>query len=174
MNRKEKIINSALHLFAKNGFTETSISAIAKHAKVSKGLTYTHFKNKEDLLRATIEGTITQMTGDMMDIQKLSIEFLLMNFFNGLKENVKTIRLSLLLLIHPQTPSSVTTMLEAQKYELLALLSSLLKKRFKGNSQLEAELLLATIDGITLDYALDPKPAVLEKKINYLIKKYQS
>lgn len=173
MNKKEKIIHSALHLFAKNGFTETSIDKIAKHAGVSKGLTYTHFKNKDDLLRATIENTITQMTDEMMEIKTLTIEALLLNFFHGLQQNVAIIRLCLLLLIHPQTPALVSQLLVKQKEELLELLSLLLQEQFKENNRIEAELLLATIDGITLDYAANSNQAHLENKIKYIIDKYK-
>ena len=172
MDKRTKIIFSALHLFAKNGFTETSVDAIAKHAKVSKGLTYSHFKNKEDLLRVVIESTITEMTEEMVQIENNSISSLLQNLEIGLIKNKEIIRLSLLLLIHPQTPTSVTKLLEKQKIELIELLSSLLKVKYNDNSKIEAELLLATIDGITIDFVLNTDLENLENKINYIIKKY--
>lgn len=173
MNKKEQIIFSALYLFSQNGFTETSIDKIAKHAKVSKGLTYSHFKNKDDLLRVVIESTITEMTGKMMEIERHSISSLLQNLKTGLIENKDVIRLSLLLLVHPQTPVSVTKLLENQKRELIELLSSLLVEEHKENSQIEAELLLATINGITIDFVLNPDIESLEKKINYTMNKYK-
>lgn len=173
MNKKEKIIFSALHLFAENGFTETSVDTIAKHAKVSKGLTYSHFRNKEDLLRVVIESTITTMTEEMMDIKNISISSLLEKLKVGLIENKSIIRLSLLLLIHPQTPVSVTQLLKKQKLELIELLSSLLVDKYTNDSKIEAELLLATIDGITIDFVLNPDIENLENKLNYTIKKYK-
>ena len=172
MNKKEKIILSALHLFAKNGFAETSINSIAKNAGVSKGLTYNHFKDKDDLLRVVIETTVTQMTEKMMEIKNESISSLLQNLKQGLIENKDIIRLTVLLLIHPQTPTSVTKMLEKQKIELIELLSSLLEKKYKDNAKIEAELLLATIDGITMDFVLNPDIENLEYKINYTTNKY--
>ncbi len=172
MNKKENIISSALHLFAKNGFTETSIDKIAKHAKVSKGLTYSHFENKDDLLRVVIETTITEMTEKMMQIEINSIASLLQNLKKSLIENEKIIRLTLLLLVHPQTPISVTEMLEKQKSELIELLTMLLNNKYNDKSKNEAELLLATIDGITIDYVLNPDKVNLANKINYLINKH--
>lgn len=172
MSKKEKIIYSALHLFAKNGFTETSIDTIAKHAEVSKGLTYSHFKNKEDLLKVVIESTITEMTNEMMQSEHRSISSLLQNLKAGLVKNIDIIRLSILLLVHPQTPVQVTTLLEKQKLDLVDLISSLLEVKYKEHSKIEAELFLATIDGITMDYVLNPSPEDLENKINYLIKKF--
>lgn len=174
MNKKEKIIFSALHLFAKNGFTETSVDIIAKHAKVSKGLTYIHFKDKEDLLRAVIESTITEMTEEMMEIENFSISSLLQNLKMSLIKNKDIIRLSILLLIHPRTPASVTTLLDKQKLELIELLSSLLEDKYNDKAKIEAESLLATIDGFTMEYVLSPDIEKLENRINYTIKKYES
>ena len=51
-DKKEKILNSALELFAKEGYAATSTSKIAKHAGVSEGLIFRHFENKEGLLQA--------------------------------------------------------------------------------------------------------------------------
>ncbi|WP_299246608.1 TetR/AcrR family transcriptional regulator [uncultured Aquimarina sp.] len=53
--KQEKIINSALTLFAKEGYTATSTSKVAKHAGVSEGLIFRHFKNKEGLLQAILQ-----------------------------------------------------------------------------------------------------------------------
>jgi len=53
--KKEKILQSALELFAKEGYTATSTSKVAKHAGVSEGLIFRHFCNKEGLLHAILE-----------------------------------------------------------------------------------------------------------------------
>jgi len=172
MNNKEKIIHSALQLFAENGYAETSIDKIAKHAKVSKGLTYTHFKNKEDLLRACVEASVLQLTDEMMQLQETSLESLLRNLFHQLKAHTQRVQLSLLLVIHPKTPEVVNEMLSKQREELLQLLASLLPQQ--GDVRLEAELLLNLIDGITLDYVADPQEAQINTRIDYLINKYNT
>lgn len=51
-DKKDKILQSALHLFAAHGFAKTSTSKIAKQAGVSEGLIFRHFKNKEGLLHS--------------------------------------------------------------------------------------------------------------------------
>lgn len=172
MNNKEKIQQSALFLFAKNGYTETSIEKIARHAKVSKGLTYNHFKNKDELLRVTIENTITRMTSEMMEIDELNLKSFFTGFFTSLQQNAAIVRLCILLVAHPQTPSKVNALLENQKQDLLQLLSALLTEQFKDNAKLEALILLATINGITLEYATNPSPSYLKEMQSFIIKKY--
>jgi len=50
--KKERIIEAALHLFAEEGFKATSTSKVARKAGVSEGLIFRHFQNKDGLLQA--------------------------------------------------------------------------------------------------------------------------
>ena len=50
--KQEKILNTALELFANDGFNATPTSKIAKVAGVSEGLIFKHFGNKQGLLNA--------------------------------------------------------------------------------------------------------------------------
>ena len=47
--QKEKIVRTAIKKFSKEGFSNTSMDEIAKESKVSKGLLFYHFNNKEEL-----------------------------------------------------------------------------------------------------------------------------
>ena len=51
-NKKEKILLTALELFANEGFKSVTTSKIAKEAGVSEGLIFRHFENKKGLLNA--------------------------------------------------------------------------------------------------------------------------
>lgn len=53
--KKERIQEAALQLFAEQGYAATSTSKVAKEAGVSEGLIFRHFGNKEGLLRALLE-----------------------------------------------------------------------------------------------------------------------
>ena len=53
--RREQIKNAALELFAQEGYANCSISRLASHAGISKGLMYNYFESKEALLAAIIE-----------------------------------------------------------------------------------------------------------------------
>ncbi|MCX8028606.1 MAG: TetR/AcrR family transcriptional regulator [Brevinematales bacterium] len=54
-NIKERIIFSAINLFADKGFHETKVDEIAKKSQVAKGTIYLYFKNKEDILKKSLE-----------------------------------------------------------------------------------------------------------------------
>mgnify|MGYP000159157975 CR=1 FL=1 len=61
-DKKEKILYSALELFANGGFNATSTNKIAKKAGVSEGLIFKHFKNKKGLLEAIMDSAEQQIT----------------------------------------------------------------------------------------------------------------
>jgi len=53
--RREQIMNAGLELFAQEGYANCSISRLASHAGISKGLMYNYFESKEALLNAIIQ-----------------------------------------------------------------------------------------------------------------------
>src|SRR6266446_6449891 len=51
---RDEILKAAMHLFANRGFHETSMSEVAREARVSKALIFWHFKTKEELFMAVL------------------------------------------------------------------------------------------------------------------------
>jgi len=60
IGRSDDLINVASDLFMERGFESVTIKDIAQSAGVNTALIYYYFKNKEDLLRATIESLVDQ------------------------------------------------------------------------------------------------------------------
>jgi hypothetical protein len=63
--REEKralLMDVALEHFAKEGYYNTPISHIAKHAGISKGLMYNYFESKEDLLTEIINRSMQNLS----------------------------------------------------------------------------------------------------------------
>ena len=54
-SRQERLLESALELFAERGYAGTSVKTIAGRAGVSQGLLYVHFESKQALLVALFE-----------------------------------------------------------------------------------------------------------------------
>ena len=52
---KEKILLSALRLFAQDGYEAVSVSAIAGELGMTKGALYKHYKNKRDIFDCLVE-----------------------------------------------------------------------------------------------------------------------
>ncbi|MFZ3590771.1 TetR/AcrR family transcriptional regulator [Bacillus sp. DJP31] len=69
---KEKdliIIEEAIKLFAKKGFSATSIQEIATESRISKGAFYLHFKSKEALLLAILHYYFDSLQKNVLSIE---------------------------------------------------------------------------------------------------------
>lgn len=55
MNKKEKILQTAEHIFARSGFDKTSVDEIAEKANIAKGTIYYHFRSKEEIFYGLME-----------------------------------------------------------------------------------------------------------------------
>src|SRR5215813_10591957 len=51
---RDEILKAGIRLFATRGFHETSMSEVAREARVSKALIFWHFKTKEELFLAVL------------------------------------------------------------------------------------------------------------------------
>lgn len=52
---RETLIDAAEEMFMEHGVARTSLEQIARHAGMTRGAVYWHFKNKADLFRAMLE-----------------------------------------------------------------------------------------------------------------------
>ena len=52
---RQKILDSAVGMYASKGYQKTTVDDIAKNAGLSVGVAYRYFKNKKELLLATLE-----------------------------------------------------------------------------------------------------------------------
>jgi TetR/AcrR family transcriptional regulator, repressor for uid operon len=62
---KEKIIQSAIENFTKNGFDRTRMEDIATSAGLAKGTLYLYFKSKEDLFYAICEHNLEELRNQL-------------------------------------------------------------------------------------------------------------
>jgi AcrR family transcriptional regulator len=63
--RRDAILDIAARLFARAGFAETSMSALADACGMSKSLLYHYYPSKEDILHAVMASHIDQLCDDV-------------------------------------------------------------------------------------------------------------
>ena len=59
---RDKLIDVARHLFAKNGMEDTTMNDIAVASSKGRRTLYTYFKSKEEVFYAVIEREMTRMS----------------------------------------------------------------------------------------------------------------
>src|ERR1700761_9430792 len=57
-SRLTSLLETALKVFARHGFKKTAMEDIAQAAQISRQGIYLHFKNKEDIFKASIRRAI--------------------------------------------------------------------------------------------------------------------
>jgi AcrR family transcriptional regulator len=93
---RDEILKAAIQLFATRGFHETSMSEVAREAKVSKALIFWHFKTKEELFLAVLNKLLEPYVIDFAEeSEKLGeceqIRKLVGGYVNFVRENVSSV-----------------------------------------------------------------------------------
>lgn len=174
--KKDIILETALEVFATHGFHGSSISTIAKHAGIAKGLLYNYFKSKEELLKAIMQKGVQDIIEVYTPIlnEELTPQVFrkfLSIYFKLLKENTSFWRLYFAIAMQP----SVIEMMEKEFDEMTNPYQEMLVKYYLGQGSLnpEADALLAhaMIDGITLNYVMTHHDFPMEKLEKILIER---
>ncbi len=159
--KREVIISAAMGLFSEKGYQSTSISMIAAGAGISKGLVYTYFKSKEELLKSLVIDTIKEMFG--IALQCFSENngdegFVKMidTYINWVKDNYKFLRIYFGIVLQP----NILTMFEKDFMELaepvFACIANYFSAKGSANPMLETRYLTSILDGVYLNYIVDP------------------
>lgn len=158
LRSEEKILDTALELFATNGYKNTSISEIAKKAEISKGLMYNYFESKQALLRAIISKALAEghdlVQHAMEDYASpiLELEHLVLDTFEHVKNNFQFWKLLTSLTHQQDIMTSVQDLIEAEKNWSIQKGIELFTKLKSPNPMQSAFLLGAAMDGIMLHY----------------------
>lgn len=66
-DKRDRILEAAVKVFAKNGFHATRVSEVAKAAGVADGTIYLYFKSKEELLVSLFEDRVEKLLAFMRE-----------------------------------------------------------------------------------------------------------
>lgn len=173
-NKQEKILQTALQLFAEEGFSSTPTSKIAKAAGVSEGLIFRHFGNKDGLLKAILgqgEEKIKLLFSDIVFEKdpQMVVE--------------KTLRLGLVMAKNKEEADfwklQYKIKWEIEHYNELkvepletALASALNELGYEQPGQ-EAKFILTYLDGLAMRYFLQDN-FDLHGAITYIVNKYRT
>ncbi len=178
MSNKENILHTALRLFAEQGYDRTPTSQIAREAGVSEGLIFRHYGSKAGLLAAIIRAGVEQVDTTMVAYDReadprTAIVRHIEDAFLLLRSQTEFWRL-----VHQMRRQPAVLETAAQQLaEFHRAVSGRMTARFKllgaAQPELEALLLFALIDGITLQYLQAPEHYPLDEVQQLLTKKYR-
>lgn len=153
--KQENIVNSALRLFATQGYASTSTSKVAKEAGVSEGLIFRHFGNKEGLLNAIMAMASEHMQRNMGAVMMISDPKEMLSKLFDMLFSVQESEQELWKLMYALKWQMDSY--DASKYDPLKLaLNNAFKQLGYADPEAETELLLMIMDGAMTSFLLHP------------------
>lgn len=177
LEKKAIIINSALELFANEGYQSTSISKIAKKAGISKGLIYNYFESKEALIIEILDKGFNELLEYFNpymegELGKNELSYFIENTFESLKSNIEFWRFYFRVSLQPEVFPILKSKMEAIFDSTMKLFVNYFKAKGVEDPEMEAMLFGALLDGISMDYVFTPELIPIDKIKTALIKKY--
>ncbi len=175
---RQKIMDAALEVFAKQGYHSATVDAIAKTAGISKGLLYNYFKSKEDMLNELMIVMMEALMCEYMPVkpeEKFTKDDII-NFINiGIDlvlEKPHYWKLYFSVALQPEVMNIVfAKMMELGQPYMIGLTEYFREKGIE-NPEVMMRYFSAVMDGIQFHCMLDPKTFPAEEVKKLLIKQF--
>jgi AcrR family transcriptional regulator len=175
---QQKIKDAAFELFAKKGFSNTSVRSIAQKAGKSKGLIYHYFNSKKEILHAIFDD-LTELgkqalnfSDDQSSAEKL--EYMLTMILGYIRESSEIIRLMISLALQPDAVAELKSSIDQYNARQIELMKPLFTDLGYEDPETEAFYLAAKLDGITLGYITLGKEYPFESVKQKILDEYVS
>lgn len=171
------VVDTAMKLFAQNGYSHTTTRAIAREAGLSTGLMYHYFDSKERLLRAVFEQTIGVIDQAIRDAYTTSealerLAGVLRAMFDLLAVNPAAWSLFIMMRAQPAIQRELGDDFLLWTQRLRDLFESELHLAGRADPVLDALLLYSLVDGAIQQYLLDPDNYPLDAVTGAMIGRY--
>jgi AcrR family transcriptional regulator len=161
---RERILTIAARLFTERGYDQTSLSHVAREARVSKALVLWHFDRKDTLFRAALGRTLEPFFIDAETLQGLDeaaqIASLIDQFYEFVQENVYSVRFLLSVIVDGEQQQNEVVERVSELYRIFReLLAGVIREgRAKGrfrcgvDPELDGSLILTSLAGILIEH----------------------
>ena len=155
-----------------------SVSMITKKAGVSKGLLYTYFKSKDDLLKQIVFEGIDEFIevfasnkGEVLTEDEF--DYFINKTFSLLEEDIHFWKLYFSIILQPAVMQLVQDKLMEFILPFLETLVKYYEKKGVENPMAHARLLGAVMDGVSMNYIVEPETFPVEDMKKIIIEKFK-
>lgn len=179
--REEKrglILNTALELFAEQGFYATSIDQIAKKAGISKGLTYNYFESKKEILDEILKTGFNAIYSHF-DVNNDGVltyeefEFFIRKSFGIMTENRSFWKLYFSLMMQPVVTETYKNDYSEKSFDLLNILIRFLTDLGSTDPQKDLIIISSLLKGAYLIMVTSPEFTNEEKYVDTILEGFQ-
>jgi AcrR family transcriptional regulator len=177
-NKRAAILEAALKVFANNGFDGATIDKIAREAGIAKGLLYTYYAGKDELLQELIRfgmekalnyiGTHTPGTIK----SKKAFEENVRGMIGYFLRETDFWRLYTLLALQPNLSNQFQKEAKKPFEKYLRIYVDYFKRKKSRHPVAETMLFGAVLDGVMIDLIMAPDEYPLEEVLKMIIAKF--
>jgi AcrR family transcriptional regulator len=177
---RERLLDSALRLFSREGYDRASVRAIARDAGVATGLLYHYFAGKPEVLEALFERGMADVRASFAAADAAGattapaerIAALVRASFAIIGAHIDFWRLSYAVRMQPPVQASLRARTESWTAEILGQLERYVAEAGVPDPAIEARVLFAAIDGAAQHYVLEPDAYPVEEVTHALARRY--
>jgi len=175
---RQRILDAALKVFAKQGYHSATVDAIAKTAGISKGLMYNYFKSKDEVLNELMIGMMEALMCEYMPL-KPSKKFTKDDIIKFINLGIDLVlqkpyywKLYFSVFVQPEVMSIVYKKMMKMGKPYVEGLIDYFKKKGVEKPEIMTRYFSAIMDGIQMHIMLDPKTFPAEEVKKLLIKQF--
>lgn len=167
METREKILATAVKLFSSHGYAETSLSQVARAARVSKALVLWHFDSKEQLFRVALQHFLAPYEIDARVLDGLDerqqVEKLVDDYYDFIAEHLYSVRFVLGQVVGGDENSQELVTRARELHIIYRGLLTTILERGKGKTLFantirpaeDAALIMATLNGLLMQQLVE-------------------
>ena len=177
LDKQKLILDTALELFANEGYYPTSISKIATAAGISKGLIFHYFKSKDDIIRIIILQGIKDLAA-LFDpnkdgvLTKDEIRYFIEEVFKTVMRDRHFWKLYFMTFMQPPVLKLVERPFNKLLHNSMDMLVDYFQRQGYDDPRTEAVLLGAILDGISFHFVMNPENFPSDQVKERIIKMY--
>jgi AcrR family transcriptional regulator len=167
-SKRRKILDSAVECFATSGYHAVTISNLAAHAGISKGLMYNYFSSKDELLKAIFNEIMSEMMHLFdpdhkgMSDRKDLLQYL-ERFFRHLKSNIILWKMYMAIFSQPAVQQILKEEILDASQKPLKMIEFYFKKQRYKKPFVEVAFLSTLFSGVVIEYIADPENYPLDQ-----------
>jgi AcrR family transcriptional regulator len=175
---RQRILDAALEVFAKQGYNSATVNEIAKTARISKGLMYNYFKSKDEVLNELMIGMMDALMCEYMPL-KPDKKFTKDDIINFITVGIDLVlqkphywKLYFSVFVQPEVMVKVFDKMMKMGQPYLVAMIEYFKEKGVENPEVMMRYFSAVMDGIQFHCMIDPKTFPAEEVKKLLIKQF--
>jgi len=167
-NKKEQILNAAIECFGTRGYYSVTISQLAKHAGISKGLLYNYFSSKEDLLKQIFQSLMRDFMGFLDPdengiLEKHELFEYFDKVFDFLQNNISLGKMYISIFSQPSVQTILNEEIVVASRQPLGMMLRYFESQGFEDPEVEVAFLGTLFSGAMSEFLSDPEHFPLEK-----------